>query len=172
MGANALKNLLGFLIICLPLAGCQNFLGIFAHNQPSPEQDTSPGKKLLIDYDKVWEIENCESRKLPYLRLDQSEVVPKTINIGDSIRYRLSYTACVPQQATSIPTRMETKISFEGKTLNTRSDDDYMIETGKWIVDTHIAVPEDARPGTYILDAIVSVKGAMLQDHVSFNVEP
>jgi hypothetical protein len=171
MGANALKKIVGFLIICLPLAGCQNFLGLFNYDQPSPGEDTSPGKKLVIPPAEVWQIENCESRELPYFRLDQSEVVPKTIKVGDSIRYRLSYTACVPQQTPSIPSRLETKISFKGKTENKRSDDDYMIETGKWVVDTHIYVPKDARLGTYVLDAVLSIKGGMLQDHVSFNVE-
>lgn len=116
-------------------------------------------------------LENCGSRKLPYLRLDQTEVVPKTIKPGASIRYRLSYTACISQQNPYIPGRLVTKILFKGKAEDIRSDDNYSIETGKWIVDTHIAVPKDANTGAYVLEATLSTKEIRLQDYVSFNVE-
>lgn len=116
-------------------------------------------------------LENCGSRKLPYLRLDQTEVVPKTIKPGASIRYRLSYTACISQQSPYIPGRLVTKILFKGKAEDIRSDDNYSIETGKWVVDTHIAVPKDANTGAYVLEATLSTKERRLQDYVSFNVE-
>jgi hypothetical protein len=117
-------------------------------------------------------LESCGSRKLPYLRLDQTEIVPKTIKPGASIRYRLSYTACISQQTLYIPARLVTKILFKGKAENVRSDDSYSIKTGKWIVDTHIVVPKDARTGVYVLEATLSTKDGRLQDYVSFNVEP
>lgn len=166
-----MKLFLYIIIICLFISGCQSIFGIEENYNYLPEQDTSPGKKLAIPNSEVWVLENCKSRKLPYIRLDQSEVVPKTTKPGTSVRYRFSYTVCVPQQTSYIPGRLETKISFKGHTQNRRSDDGYTVETGKWIVDTHIAVPKDAKAGTYILDAALFMKDATLQDRVSFNVE-
>ena len=171
MGSNTLKFFVLVLINCLFLAACQNFSQVEKNYQYSPEKNTTPGKKLVVPHAEVWLLENCGSRKLPYLRLDQSEIVPKTMKSGASMRYRLSYTACVPEQSSYKLGRLETKISFKGNTQNRRSDDQYTVETGKWIVDTHIAVPKNAEPGTYVLDAALSIKGAMLQDRVSFNVE-
>ena len=56
--------------------------------------------------------------------------------------------------------------------MSTRSDDTFPVETGKWIIDTDIAVPKDAEPGVYSLEATLAAKGMTIQDRLSFTVQP
>ena len=122
--------------------------------------------------DVVWHDENCASRPLPYLRMERSEVTPATVKRGNSIIYRFPYTACVPAQPGYILGRFRTAIVSNGKELSSRADETYPIDTGKWIVDTDIAVPEQANPGLYSIEATLVAKSMMIQDRVNFIVEP
>ena len=165
MDTNALRLSL-ISATCLLLAAC---CGV-------PDAPTTevliPGRKLVMTPDVVWHDENCASRPLPYLRLERSEVTPATVKRGNSIIYRFPYTACVPAQPGYILGRLRTAVVFAGKELSSRVDKTYPIDTGKWIVDTDIAVPERANPGLYGIEATLVAKGAMIQDRVNFIVEP
>jgi hypothetical protein len=122
--------------------------------------------------DRVWAMEGCDSRALPFLRLDQSEVIPATVKPGALLNYRFPYTACVPAQPGYILGRLQTTLSYKGKNLSTRTDEGFPVETGRWIVDTNIAIPKDAKPDVYVLEAALAAKGATINDRVSFGVEP
>jgi hypothetical protein len=131
-----------------------------------------PGRKLAMDPDRVWAMEGCESRPLPFLRSNASEVIPAIVKPGGLLNYRFPYTACVPAQPGYILGQLQTALSFEGRNLNTRGDDGFPIETGRWIVDTNIVIPKNAQPGVYFLEAVLTVKGATIRDRISFGVEP
>ncbi|MBK8906736.1 MAG: hypothetical protein IPM60_02175 [Rhodospirillales bacterium] len=148
------------------VAGCQQLAGILSEKPPPP------GKKLVALPAEVWQEEQCSTRPLPYLRLDASGIEPKTINSGNTIRYRFSYTACVPPQPGYILGRFQTAIFYKDEKLSTRYDDGYPLETGKSIVDTEVKVPKGAEPGTYILRATLTADDVELADSVSFNVVP
>ena len=125
-----------------------------------------------MDPDRVWALEGCESQPLPFLRLDQSEAIPPTVKPGGLLNYRFPYTACVPAQPGYILGRLQTTLSFKGKNLSTRTDDGFPVETGRWIVDTNIAIPKDATLGVYVLEATLAAIGTTIKDRVSFGVEP
>ena len=91
---------------------------------------------------------------------------------GGLLNYRFPYTACVPAQPGYILGRLQTSLFYKGKNLNTRTDDGFPVETGSWIVDTNIAIPKDAKPEVYVIEAALAAKGAMIKDRVSFQVEP
>jgi hypothetical protein len=168
MDSNALRLCL-FSAACFLLAACSAVPGAPEEEYPTPPK---PGRKLLIAPDEVWEDENCESRPLPHLRLERSKVTPTTISRGNSIIYRFPYTACVPAQPGYILGRFRTTVSFGQKELSTRSDDTFPVETGKWGVDTDVAVPKNAEPGVYRLEAILAVEGVTIQDGLNFTVQP
>jgi hypothetical protein len=44
------------------------------------------------------------------------------------------------------------------------------VETGKWVVNTKIGVPAQAKPGRYVLSAVVSAAAAGLKDEIGFEV--
>jgi hypothetical protein len=152
------------------LSSCQNFSWIIENNEILPEEDNKPGKKLLAPHNEVWLNENCKNRPMPYIRLDNSDVIPKTATPGALVRYRLYYTACISDGYYYENGNLKTNIYFQRNVQNTRSDD-YKIETGKWIIDTHINVPNDVENGIYVLDATLSIEENKIQDVVSFNVE-
>ena len=68
-----------------------------------------------MDPDSVWTLEGCASRPLPFLRLDQSEVIPATVKPGGLLNYRFPYTACVPAQPGYILGRLQTSLFYKGK---------------------------------------------------------
>lgn len=156
--------------ICLVLASCS------AVPSNTPQTQTpefpKPGRKLLISPDHVWEAENCGMRPLPYLRLERSEVMAETTKPGTSILYRFPYIACVAAQPGYVLGRLRTTVSFGPKELSTRTDDTFPVETGRWSVDTEIAVPNDAEPGVYALEGTLSAGGRTIQDRLNFIVEP
>lgn len=152
---------------CVLVSGCQQLAALLPA-QPPPD----PGKKLVVLPAEVWALEQCDTRDLPYLRLDDSGVTPKTVKAGEPIRYRFAYTACVPAQPGYILGRFQTTIFHEKQKLSTRYDDGYPVETGRLIVDTEIKVPKAAEPGNYSVQAALSVNDRSLTDSVSFNVVP
>lgn len=163
-----MKALAAAMVSCVLLAACdQSADGLGEERIPA-----EPGKKLIRLPAKVWEREKCGTRALPYLRLDHAGIAPKTAKPGESINYRFTYTACVPKQPGYVLGWFRTDISHEGENVSTRKDNDYPVETGKLVVDTHIVVPKNAAPGTYTLNAELSVRNTTIRDTASFNVAP
>ncbi len=64
---------------------------------------------MVMDPDRVWAREGCASRRLPFLRLDLSEVTPAMVKPGGLLNYRFPYTACVPAQPGYILGRLRTR---------------------------------------------------------------
>jgi hypothetical protein len=112
MDTNALK-LGSLLVTCFIVAACSELPG--APVESPPPEVPKPGKKLAMAPELAWESENCESRPLPYLRLERSELTAPTVNRGNSIIYRFPYTACVPAQPGYILGRFRTTISLGGE---------------------------------------------------------
>jgi len=163
-----MKALAAALAGCMLSAACDQAADGLAEERIPAE----PGKKLIRLPAKVWEREKCGTRALPYLRLDHTGIAPKSVKPGGSINYRFTYTACVPKQPGYMLGRFQTEISQDGKKVSTRTDDNYPVETGKLVVDTHIVVPKDAAPGTYTLAGELSLEGGTLRDATTFNVTP
>jgi hypothetical protein len=171
MDTNALK-LGAWFVTCFTVAACSGLPCAPNQVESSASEIPKPGKKLAIAPERAWESENCELRPLPHLRLERSELMPPAVSRGNSIIYRFPYTACVPPQPGYMLGQFRTTISLEGKPLSTRSDDTFPVETGTWIVDTDIAVPKDAEPGVYSLEATLTAKTATIQDRRKFTIQP
>ncbi len=170
MGSNSLRVLLLSLAACCTATACQN-ADHFFDRLGSPSEGPTPGRKLVALPDDVWKLESCDSRHLPYIRLDRSDIQPKTARRGDEIIYTLSYTACVPQQPGYILGEILTRIYFNDRLKSRRSDPQYPVETGKWVVNTKVAIPSNAEPGLYAFEAIVTAAGETIRDRISFSVE-
>jgi hypothetical protein len=171
MDTNALK-LAAFVVPCFILASCGEVPSPPPQVEAPPPEVPKPGLKLAMIPEQAWESENCQSRPLPHLRMERSEVTVAMVSRGESILYRFPFIACVPAQPGYILGRFRTTVSFAGKALSTRSDDTFPVETGRWIVDTDIAVPKDAEPGVYSLEGALTVKGVTIQDRLNFTVHP
>lgn len=170
MGSSPLTTISVSVAVCLAVAACQDINYLFDRLGSSAEGLT-PGRKLVALPDEVWKQEKCEARPLPYIRLDRSDIQPKTAQRGDEIVYTLVYSACVPQQPGYVLGEILTHIYFKDRLKSRRSDTEYPVETGKWVVNTEVAIPVNAEPGMYDVEAVVSAGGATIRDRISFNVE-
>lgn len=121
--------------------------------------------------DEVWESESCASRPLPYLRLNRSDVMPNTAKPGEEIVYTFSYTACVPERPGYVLGELVTFIYLGERLISKRSDHQYPIDTGEWVVNTKVAIPKNAELGAYDVEATLSADGKTIMDSISFAVE-
>lgn len=160
------------LVASLIVASCSELPGPPKQVESPPPEIPKPGKKMVITSELTWESEGCDSRPLPYIRLERSELTAPTVQRGNSIIYRFPYTACGTAQPGYIPGRFRTTISLAGKALSTRYDDTFPVETGKWVVDTDISVPKDAEPGVYSIEATLAAKNVTIQGRINFTVQP
>ena len=160
------------LMVCFCMAACTGVTEIPQVAAPPMPEMPSPGRKLVTTPDAAWQSANCGSRPLPYLRVDNSEVIPQAVKRGGSIIHRFGYIACVPAQPGYILGQLRTTVVFNGKELNTRTDKTYPIDTGGWIVDTEIAVPPQAEPGVYLIEASLVAKDTTVLDRINFTVQP
>ena len=170
MGPGPLATISLFVALSLAAAACQEVNHLFDPLGSSPGGLT-PGRKLVALPDDIWEREDCGIRPLPFIRLDRSDVKPKVAKRGDQVIYTLAYTACVPQQPGYILGEIQTHIYLNGRLKSRRSDTEYPVETGKWVVNTKVAVPANAEPGMYDVEAIVSAGGETIRDRIRFTVE-
>lgn len=170
MGSSPLTIVSASVALRCLVTACQDVNYVF-DRLGSSSDGLTPGRKLVALPDEVWKLENCAARTLPYIRLDRSDVKPKTVKRGDQIVYTLSYTACVPQQPGYILGEILTHIYFHDRLKSRRSDTEYPVETGRWVVNTEVVIPANAEPGLYEVEAIVSAGGKTIRDRVSFNVE-
>jgi hypothetical protein len=169
MGANQVTRPALALALSALAAGCQP-MGQLMNELEFAGAGQAPGRKLVVLPDTVWKRESCEARPLPYLRLERSAVRPKQARAGEEVIYRLAYVACVPPQPGYLLGKIQTRIHFEDRLLSERADANYPVETGKWVVNTRIDVPAQARPGRYTVTATVSAAGASLKDEIGFEV--
>jgi hypothetical protein len=168
MGTNQVKRI-GLAAAVYGLAACQP-MGQLMDELEFAGAGSTPGRKLVVLPDTVWTRESCEARPLPYLRLERSTVQPKQARPGDEVIYRLAYVACVPPQPGYLLGKIQTRIAFGERLLSERSDANYPVETGKWVVNTKIEVPARAEPGRYFVTALISAAHASLRDEIGFEV--
>ena len=168
MGSNQVMRL-GLAAAVCGLAACQP-MGQLMTQLEFASTGSSPGRKLVVLPDAIWKRENCDVRPLPYIRLERSDVQPRRAKPGDEVIYKLAYVACVPPQPGYLLGEIHTRIHFQGRLQSQRSDTNYPVETGKWVVNTKIDVPAHAKPGRYALMAVVSAAGASIKDEIGFEV--
>lgn len=171
MDSNPVKRPLVF-AVCFLVAACAEVTEAPELPAPPMPETPAPGRKLTTTPEAAWQSANCGSRPLPYLRADHSEVIPQAVKRGESIIHRFGYIACVPAQPGYILGQFRTTVIFNGKELSTRIDKTYPIDTGGWIINTDIAVPPQAGPGLYLIEASLVAKDATVQDRINFIVQP
>lgn len=172
MDPKALRLIALAVTSCLSLGACEQINRFFEQPEASNGEALAPGRKLVMAPDKVWELEKCETLPLPYIRLDETEITPKTVKPGASVVYKLSYTACVPQLPGYILGQLKTTVRSDTRIQNSRTDEGYPVETGKWIVNTKISIPDNASPGFYFVQATISANDETVRDIIGFVVGP
>ena len=65
---------------------------------------------------------------------------------------------------------LETSILFKGKALLREADAAYDLKPGRWVIDTFVTLPPQAKPGLYGLQLKFRGKRVRFQRTLSFTV--
>ena len=95
---------------------------------------------------------DCEHRQLPYVVLEKSELLPRTVRNGEEFNHRFIYAACPRQPGRTIVGTLRTRIYYNGEVVWNDVDKTFDIRAGRWTFDTFIKVPNTARSGEYQID--------------------
>jgi len=113
----------------------------------------------------------CSSRSLPYFTIETNEIMPDHVKPGAELNHRLIYVLCPSVPTEVIEGTLVTRILHRAKAVTT-DEISFDLEEGRWIIDTFIALPENAPPGAYALDLRFSSAKGNLTGSVPFVIEP
>ena len=102
-------------LTCVLLAACGGSSARPPDITSPPPQTLQPGRKLTLTPESAWANETCESRPLPFLRMEPTEIVPPVVKHGESFIYRFPFVACVPAQPGYLLGRFRTTVSLDGE---------------------------------------------------------
>ncbi|HBZ70186.1 MAG TPA: hypothetical protein DEP35_10805 [Deltaproteobacteria bacterium] len=125
----------------------------------------SPGEELVTMPADVWSEYKCGEQRLPFFRLEQTELIPERVTAGDDVNHRMVYALCPTEPTAVIEGTLQTRILFKGKPVARDANDAYDIKPGRWVVDTFIQIPPQAETGIY------SVEVQFLSQTVNFREE-
>jgi hypothetical protein len=111
-----------------------------------------PGEQLATFPGSVADEYDCAQRRLPFIEVEQAEIIPSRVRAGGRLNHRFVYVMCPERASGVIEGTLYTSILFKGKTVH--SDDvQWELQPGRWVVDSFISLPGLAKPGMYALSA-------------------
>ena len=111
-----------------------------------------PGQELVALPGKVERQYDCDEKKLPFFRLEKSELNPHRVRPGEELNHRIVYAMCPESPTEVIEGTLVTRIRFKGRPIATETLDPFEIKPGRWIVDAFIALPGSAEVGVYAIE--------------------
>ena len=116
-----------------------------------PPRAQLPGPTLLAPANEVKREYGCAAEARALLVLEQSSIQPSPLAAGEEFGHRIVYALCPARPQQGVAGKLRTRIRF-GERVVVDDTADYRIEPGRWAVDTFIALPREAPPGSYQLD--------------------
>ena len=165
------------LILCCCLVACA---GLFQHSATTlreGEQNSAgtlprPGEHLIIHPNLIRESDSCARKKLPFILIEKSELMPTVITPGKEFNHRFIYVFC-PRSKKSRPIggTLYRKIYFQGRLVFEDVSKRYQFKPGKWSVDAFITVPPEVKPGSYALIVTFKAKNINLEKSAGLIIE-
>ena len=137
------------IVLALMLASCAQIQRQAASMKESRRE---PGAKMQASPEQVAQELGCEHRQLPYVVLEKSELLPRTVRNGEEFNHRFIYAACPRQPGRTIVGTLRTRIYYNGEVVWNDVDKTFDIRPGRWTFDTFIKVPNTALSGKYQID--------------------
>ena len=129
------------IVLALILASCAQIQRQVASMKESRRE---PGAKMQATQEL-----DCEHRQLPYVVLEKSELLPRTVRNGEEFNHRFIYAACPRQPGRTIVGTLRTRIYYNGEVVWNDVDKTFDIRAGRWTFDTFIKVANTARSSEY-----------------------
>ena len=153
-----------------------------ASQTPVPESKTIaeniPGVTPLLNGTETWKEYNCDSKKLPFIVVEQDELRPtNSVKAGTTIQHRFVYAACTSSsdQRAIIKGSLSREISYKGGrgskvVVPLTTTPNFDIEPGKWVVNAIVQVPPKAKPGNYDFELTISSPMTTVKKNLPFMV--
>jgi hypothetical protein len=165
------------LILCYCLVACAELsqhsaTALREGEQNSTETLPRPGEHLIIHPNFIRESDSCNRKKLPFMLIEKSELMPTVITPGKEFNHRFIYVFC-PRSKKSRPIggTLYRKIYFQGRLIFEDVSKRYQFKPGKWSVDAFITVPPEVKPGSYALVVTFKAKNINLEKNASLIIE-
>jgi hypothetical protein len=155
----------GLVLALTLLSGCS---GLYGGIQKTLRR---PGERLRAFPEEVWQEYGCEKRKLPFLRIEKNEIVPRRLRAGSDFNHRLVYVLCPAVPTQVVAGSLNTGILFRGRPLVQEVDRSFEIKPGRWVVDTFIEVPQQAEIGIYALQIEFKARQLGFKKKLTFAVD-
>jgi len=130
-----------------------------------------PGQKLATFPEAVREEYACAQQKLPWFKVEKLEVWPKRLQPGDELGHRMVYVLCTAGPTDVVTGRLDTRILFRGKPIESSPDKSYDLRPGRWVVDVFVTVPPEAPDGLYALELAFTSSAVRFSQSETFAVE-
>jgi len=132
----------------------------------------SPGERLKSFPEKVWDEYSCDSKELPYFKIERLELYPRRLKPGEEFGHRLVYVLC-PEHTTGVVTgSLDTRILHRGTPLVVDTQANYDLKPGRWVIDAFIRLPESAAVGIYALELRFKSRTIRFERTLVFAVDP
>jgi len=129
-----------------------------------------PGERNAGFPDEIADEYHCEKRPLPFVHVEEDELLPERLSPGDEFNHRMQYVMCPKDDTDVLSGRMVTRILYKGKPiLNESVARD--LQPGRWVVDSFVKLPSDATPGIYALETEFKSKRGGFSSRATFLVE-
>ncbi|MFO1428603.1 MAG: hypothetical protein U1F76_00450 [Candidatus Competibacteraceae bacterium] len=148
-----------------------------ARQAPVPESKTTLpatptlGVTQLLDGTETWKEYNCESKKLPFIIIEQNEILPTNVQAGKEIQHRFVYAACTSSDRQALKGSLNRKIYYKGRAVFQDATRNFEIKPGKWKVNAVVAIPVQAKPGNYNFELTISSPTTTVKKNLSFLVQ-
>ena len=153
-----------------------------ASQTPGPSQTPVPasgatafpaklGVTQLSDGQKTWSGNDCRNKKLPFISIEKSEILPDSVPRGQEIRHRFVYVACTSSDYGVLIGKLSRKISYKGMVKFPDTTEKFDIAPGKWEVNSIIVIPRAAEAGYYNLELTLSGPKIQEVQRTTFKVQ-
>lgn len=122
---------------------------------PEPEPTSQPGITPLLDATAIWKQYDCDSKKLPFIIIEQEEITPSSVQAGKEFQHRFVYAACTASAQQPIKGSVSRKIDYKNRAVFQDITRDFEIKPGRSEVKAMVTIPAKAKPGNYVFDLAV-----------------
>jgi len=129
-----------------------------------------PGERNAGFPDEVADEYHCEKRPLPFVSIEEDELLPERLEAGSEFNHRMQYVLCPKKDTDVLSGRMHTRILYKGKAIMSESVQ-RDLQPGRWILDSFVKLPADAAPGIYALETEFKSKQGTFNSRATFLVE-
>ena len=130
-----------------------------------------PGSRLVDFPEAVAGEYDCAKRRLPFVKVEESELNPERLRPGAQLHHYFVYVMCPAIASEVINGTLYTEIRVKGKAVY-RDSVKQELQPGRWRIDTFITLPEGAESGMYALATRFESSKGRFSFHSDFLVEP